>query len=63
MTYRVGMCSLALAHLYGRQSTCANLMQGIICKFEKAIKTNRPKVGTASDRGTHLTLHFIQGFI
>ena len=31
----------------------------LIYKFDKATKTNRPKVGTASDRGTHLTLHFM----
>ena len=44
-------------------SPCANLMYGFICNFEKAAKTNRPKVGTASDRGTHLTLHIMRGLL
>ena len=44
-------------------SPCAYLIQRIIYKFDKATKTNRPKVGTASDRGTHRTLHFIQGLL
>ena len=44
-------------------SPCANLMYGFIYNFEKAAKTNRTKVGTTSDRGTHLTLHIIRGLL